>query len=512
LINANNFTPFFGVIEDVEDPLRNGRYRVRVYGYNSDNRGLLPTENLKWFITINNNSAASSGIGDSPTGYIVGSFVFGYYIDKDKQEGIIVGAVNGMPGGVNDVSPIATGEGGAYLNALKAGVASGVVDARGESWSEPVTKYATKYPKNRVYQSQSGHVVEFDDTPGAERIMIHHKSGSFDEFHPNGTRVSKSVAESFEIHLGGHNILVNGNLNLVSTGDYRVSVGGEMYVKAANVVFDTPNVDIYGISNANDHISSNVSGAYHIHDGVQPGNGVSASPVGASTAFSPSPANAFAMTIEDSGFTPDVIEFALKEGFLTPDDIVQIETAQPTIDQIDESPVVEKKPVITDCGLAIDASGKVDYTVNLTSSITLRDVSLGAVVSQYAIIDQAGYSKDEIICNLKNLAENVLQPLKDKYPNMMITSAFRHGSGKSQHERGEAVDIQFRNVTNAFYFQVAQWIKANLPHDQLILEGKNFGTKMPWIHISLTRNKKQRYQVMTFFNHKKVADGLQNIV
>jgi len=90
---------------------------------------------------------------------------------------------------------------------------------------------------------------------------------------------------------------------------------------------------------------------------------------------------------------------------------------------------------------------------------------------------------------------------------MMVTSAFRHGSGRSQHERGEAIDIQVPGLSKQGYFEMAQWIKVNLPYDQLLYEEKNTGTKLPWIHVSLTRGK-QRYQVMSFFNHRKVADGL----
>ena len=37
----------------------------------------------------------------------------------------------------------------------------------------------TVYPKNHVYETESGHIKEFDDTEGAERIHEYHKSGTF---------------------------------------------------------------------------------------------------------------------------------------------------------------------------------------------------------------------------------------------------------------------------------------------------------------------------------------------
>ena len=507
MIESDNFTPFFGKVESVDDPIKAGRYRVRVFGYNSESTGILPTENIKWFSSGVSNSAGMSGIGHSPTGYVVGSFVFGFYIDKDRQDGIIICAFNGTPNGSTDVSDIATGVGGEYVEALRKSLTKSVPDARGEMWSEPETKYAAEYSKNNVFQSQSGHVMEYDDTPGAERITVFHKAGTFTEIHPDGKRVQKTVKDSFDIHLGGHHIYIKGDLNAVVTGDYRLSVGGEYYVKAKNVVFDTPTLDVYGISSANDHISANVSGAYHIHSGVFPGPGYSGSPEGATTMFTPTPANKFYLETEDSGYTPRVIQQGLSSGFLTPEDVITIENSEPIIEEVDETPPGRTWPETVACGLSILKEGKVDYNVQLSPNVKLRDVSIGAVVSNYTIRDQAGLKIDAIICNLKNIAVNVIEPLKAKYPNVMITSAFRHGSGGSQHLKGEAIDIQFSGMPSSQYFEVAKWIKTNLPHDQLLYEMKNTGTKLPWIHISLTRGR-NRGQTLTFFNHRKVADGL----
>ena len=47
--------------------------------------------------------------------------------------------------------------------------------------------YNARYPFNRVNQTESGHVIEIDDTPNGERINIQHMSGSFIEMHPDGS-------------------------------------------------------------------------------------------------------------------------------------------------------------------------------------------------------------------------------------------------------------------------------------------------------------------------------------
>lgn len=71
----------------------------------------------------------------------------------------------------------------------------------GGSFSEPIPPYNTKYPYNHVYESESGHLLEFDDTPGFERIHLIHRSGSFEEIHPNGLKVEKVVNDSYRYYI-----------------------------------------------------------------------------------------------------------------------------------------------------------------------------------------------------------------------------------------------------------------------------------------------------------------------
>ena len=41
-------------------------------------------------------------------------------------------------------------------------------------WNQPTGDYNARYPFNNVYESESGHIMEYDDTPGAERISQFH--------------------------------------------------------------------------------------------------------------------------------------------------------------------------------------------------------------------------------------------------------------------------------------------------------------------------------------------------
>ena len=101
---------------------------------------------------------------------------------------------------------------------------------------------------------------------------------------------------------------------------------------------------------------------------------------------------------------------------------------------------------------------------------------------------------------------NVLEPIKAQYPNVMVTNAFRNRSGTSQHNTGNAVDLQFSGTPKSSYYDIAIWISENVPHDQLLLEYKNTGSGNPWIHISL-KESGNRAQVMTFHNHRRYGEA-----
>lgn len=124
----------------------------------------------------------------------------------------------------------------------------------------------------------------------------------------------------------------------------------------------------------------------------------------------------------------------------------------------------------------------------------------------------AGLSVEEIVCNLKLLAVNCIQPIKSKYPNAFVTNTYRQPSGNptSQHPKGMAADIQFRGIPKSDYFTIAQWIKDNVTYDQLLLEYKTTGTGMPWIHISFDKNT-QRKQVLTLLNNSTYSQGLSQL-
>lgn len=123
------------------------------------------------------------------------------------------------------------------------------------------------------------------------------------------------------------------------------------------------------------------------------------------------------------------------------------------------------------------------------------------------VVAQHGLSEGEIVQNLHYLAVNIVEKVKAEYPEAIITSAFRPAAGASLHERGQAVDFQFAGVDKSQYYAIAKRLSEILPYDKILLEYKNFGSGMPWIHVQF-RYQQNRGEVYTFFNHRKHSNGL----
>ena len=67
-----------------------------------------------------------------------------------------------------------------------------------------------KYPYNHVFESESGHITEVDDTPNAERTFRQHTSGTYEEVIADGTKTVKVIGDNYEIIMGGSNVYVSG--------------------------------------------------------------------------------------------------------------------------------------------------------------------------------------------------------------------------------------------------------------------------------------------------------------
>jgi hypothetical protein len=116
------------------------------------------------------------------------------------------------------------------------------------TWSEPKTKYNAQYPHNHVYESESGHTIEIDDTPDAERLHRYHRVGTFEEIHPNGDRVQKVVRDNYTIIMKDDYVHIDGEANVT------IDKGCKIFVNADE---ESGNLDVHVGSGANLNIEVN---------------------------------------------------------------------------------------------------------------------------------------------------------------------------------------------------------------------------------------------------------------
>lgn len=203
-MGQEGFRWFFGIVEDVADPLQLGRVKVRVYNEHDDG---IETDSLPWaHVMLPTTSPSVHGIGDTPS-LSVGSNIIGFFIDsQEKQMLMIIGSYPIIPDMEDDLHSIS------YLARGKQTIEKEAIGP------EPATAYGAEYPYNRVLQTRSGHVVEYDDTPENERIHIYHKSGSYIEMNADGSVVVKSSNDKYDIVAGNQEVFIKGNANIKVEG------------------------------------------------------------------------------------------------------------------------------------------------------------------------------------------------------------------------------------------------------------------------------------------------------
>ena len=302
-MGKDGFQWFVGVVEDRQDPKKLGRVRVRCLGYHSENISDLPTSNLPWAHPMNPvTSATVSGVGQTPLGVVEGTWVVGFFQDgADAQQPIIIGTLPGVPSSLptkgagkgfqdrlnanypkyteTDMNRLAVNDpdnphpsltirkadrtkniGRADFNPIDIGranapAARSLPGDDGTNFNEPETTYKTIYPNNHVYETEAGHIKEYDDTPNSERIHERHSTGTGYEINEFGDKVQRVKRDNYEIisndhfaHIKGtHNTTVDGgvrvfvNANATADSNYTIQVGSNANV---NIQVDKGNINL----------------------------------------------------------------------------------------------------------------------------------------------------------------------------------------------------------------------------------------------------------------------------
>lgn len=260
-LGMDGFRWFMGVVEDRQDPAQLGRVRVRAFGLHTENKQAIPTEDLPWATCMHPTThGINSGVGQSPSFLVEGTWVVGFFLDPELQQPIVMGTMPGIPQNLGDIAKgfndpnEREDEEGVSVYPREAEQSDVDKLARGENtidketdqtkdvtiansedtWNEPDSAYNATYPYNRVFKTETGHVKEYDDTEGEERIHEYHKSGSFYEIDKDGNKVTRLVKDNYVIVAGddyvnikgGVNLTIDSNCNMHVKGNYEVQVDG----------------------------------------------------------------------------------------------------------------------------------------------------------------------------------------------------------------------------------------------------------------------------------------------
>ena len=154
-------------------------------------------------------------------------------IDEIEFVAGVTGVIDQRPGAADGTSQIKTDLGG--------------------DWSEPITTYNAEYPKNHVYETEGGHIREYDDTIGYQRIHERHASGTAYEIDNDGTKITRVKKDQYHIVSADDYIHIQGdakstidkglkvfvNKNAEAGNNYNIEVGA-----GANVTVQVNQGDI----------------------------------------------------------------------------------------------------------------------------------------------------------------------------------------------------------------------------------------------------------------------------
>ena len=306
----DGFIWWTGVIESRDDPLKMGRCLVRCVGWDSEDKMNTPTEALPWAMPMNGVNSLTNTTAKE------GDMAVGFFMDGESaQERIIMGTFPKIP--LKEADPESafqdprtdtladaprppeskiynedgtgieiteTAEATAnpinldepttsrlfrndedtitktFIQERKDNVVTGV-ETVNDTWDEPETPYSTTYPFNNVIETESGHILEMDDTFGAERIHLAHRNGSFNEWFPDGDKVEKITKDNYQIVMGDDRIYIMGKCLVTVQGDAEIYVKENAYLLVDKNVEATIHGNLTGQidGNADVNIDGNVT-------------------------------------------------------------------------------------------------------------------------------------------------------------------------------------------------------------------------------------------------------------
>ena len=286
-LGISEFKHFVGVVEDRHDPEKLGRLRVRCLGIHTSDKNKIATADLPWAsVMLPTTASGISGLGQSPSFIVEGSWVWGYFRDGNNlmQELVIVGTLPGRP------AELGNPDGGFYdpnrreeedeedpnykisvypkekeepdTNRLAVNdpekphstlgqratdrffnqniptadfdeISPNIAASDTDNWAQPAITYNAVYPYNHVFESESGHIKEYDDSFTIDedgirtnhyRIYEQHSSGTSYEIDTAGNRIDLNKASYFNITDKDNKHYIKGNSDVTIDGRHKVYI------------------------------------------------------------------------------------------------------------------------------------------------------------------------------------------------------------------------------------------------------------------------------------------------
>ena len=466
-------------------------------------------------------------------------------VPKDRQKNLVVGFCD-----PNMKYPLRQYIGEPDTNRLARGRIDGTIvefkdekrldsvpTANGVTWSQPDIPFNAKYPYNKVTETESGHIIELDDTPGNERMHFYHRKGTYDEIDANGTKVSRIVGDGYTIVDRNGYIYINGECNVTIGGTARilcqndafvdvsgdsvinlageaalnvaknlnVNVGREFRLKAKNIRMESESDFNLNSAGANKLTSAGnfeafASGRANIEGStVHLAEGAAAADV-SGLADSIQAGNKSTQKFSQLKPPPrnleQEIEFETPEENETPEaktfhENRETKNVTPDATPVEEAPKPENETTETrgSCAVIYGMSSIPDSYVLHTDKTgykwTLAALKRGNNITPITWKGKS-YTVQDVVCNMKGLAENVLGVINENIGKVgslwTITSLYRNntpsgGSATSQHLIGCAVDFVCGSNNFAYKLNYDWSVKLAglIPYDQFLLEYRDPG-------------------------------------
>ena len=145
--------------------------------------------------------------------------------------------------------------------------------------------------------------------------------------------------------------------------------------------------------------------------------------------------------------------------------------------------------------------------MKLSQNFSLRELTKSQTAERKGISNEPS---EEHIENLKLLCTKILQPIRDHFGIVSVSSGYRSpalcealgSKSTSQHARGQAADFECYGIDNNKLFE---WATKNVTFDQAILEFYNGDPESGWIHMSYNEDNNRSETLRAFRENNKVV-------